>query len=144
MIDRRGEKLVRERGGMDDVPERVEHEGEGAKEGDEGEDDGVEERLPWENVGELGVEEHESDGHGQVDPGLEKGDDLGAAPLGGDHQHVLGVPQDGVVEEDAEEHEPQRHDLLECLHVDAEELEPKSCFKVFSSWADFTQMHESK
>ena len=42
----RGEKLVRERDGMDDVPERVEHEGEGAEEGDEGEDDGVEERLP--------------------------------------------------------------------------------------------------
>ena len=129
----RGEEAVGERGGVDGVAHGVEHVGEGAEEGDEREDDGVEERLLGEDVGKLGVEEHEADRHGQVDPGLEKGDDLGAAPLGGDHQHVLGVPQDGVVEEDAEEHEPQRHNLLERLHVDAEELEPKSCFKVFSS-----------
>jgi len=118
----RGEESVGERGGVDGVAHGVEHVGEGPEEGDEGEDDGVEERLLGEHVGELGVEEHEADGHGQVDPGLEERDDLGAAALGGDDEHVLGVPQDGVVEEDAEEHEPQRHDLLQRLRLHAQEL----------------------
>jgi hypothetical protein len=44
-------------------------------------------------------------------PGLEEGDDLGAAARGSDDQHVLGVAQDGVVEQNAEEHEAQRHHL---------------------------------
>jgi hypothetical protein len=118
----RGEETVGERGGVDGVAHGVEHVGEGAEEGDEGEDDGVEERLLGEHVGELGVEEHEANGHGEIDPRLEERDDLGAASLGGDDEHVLGVPQDGVVEEDAEEHEPQRHDLLQRLRFYAEEL----------------------
>jgi hypothetical protein len=118
----RGEEAISERSGVDGVAHGVEHVGEGAEEGDEREDDGVEERLLGEDIGELGVEEHEADCHGQVDPGLEERDDLGAAALGGDDEHVLGIPQDGVVEEDAEEHEPQGHDLLDCLRLHAQEL----------------------
>ena len=107
---------------MDGVTERVHEEGEGAKEGDEGENDAVEESVPGEDVGELGVEEHEADGHREVDPGLEEGYNLGAAAFGRDDEHVLGVSEDGVVEEDAEEHKPQRDNLLQRHHLHAQEF----------------------
>ena len=86
---RRGHQLVAERRRVQDAARRVEHEGKGGEEGDEGHDAGVEEVFGREDVGQLGVEDSEADGHGEVDPGLEEGDDLGAGARGGDDEDVL-------------------------------------------------------
>lgn len=113
--------------GVDQITVGVEQEGEGAEEGDEGEHASVEELLPGQDVGELGVEEHEADGHGEVHPRLQEGDDLGAAALGRDHQHVLGVAEDGVVEQDAEEHQTQGQHLLQGGHLHSQHFRRRRC-----------------
>jgi hypothetical protein len=45
----------------------------------------------------------------KVHPCLEKGDGFSRATGGGDNKDVLGVAQDGVVEENAEEHDRERY-----------------------------------
>ncbi len=37
----------------------------------------------------LGIQHGEANGHGQVHPGLEEGDDLGAGARGSNHQNIL-------------------------------------------------------
>ena len=76
---------------------------EGAEEGEERAEDRVEEGLPAEAVGHRAVQHGEADRAGQVDPRLEERDGLGRGARGGHNEHILGVAQDGVVEEDAEE-----------------------------------------
>ena len=57
---------------MNIVAERVHDETEGPKVEDERDDNGVKESLFGENVGELGVEEHEANGHREIDPRLQE------------------------------------------------------------------------
>ena len=107
---------------MDEVLERVDHEGERREERKEREDDGVEQPLRSHDVRELGVQPHETKGQREVEPGLQKRDDLGATSWGGDHEDVLGVPENGVVEQNAEEHERKGNELAEGDHGHAEDL----------------------
>mmetsp|Transcript_1129 Transcript_1129/g.3191 ORF Transcript_1129/g.3191 Transcript_1129/m.3191 type:complete len:249 (-) Transcript_1129:65-811(-) len=83
-----------------------------AKEDEEGDGAGVEHILLFELIAKLGVNGGESDGSRKIHVGLDKGDDLGTGFGGGNHQHILGIAKDGVVEKDAEEHEGQRQELL--------------------------------
>lgn len=132
----------------------------------------------------LGIEHREPNGHGQVDPGLQEGDDLRSTAGRRHHQHILqgasdiasihvftyaqhlsmhampnaslnrksrlnldpapahvlvnGVNTDGptshlritkngVVEENAEEHEAERDDLLPSDILDAHKLPGRAC-----------------
>lgn len=86
------QKPVRQSRRVDNIPERVHEERECPKEGDEGEYDSVEKSLLRQHIGQLGVQQHESNRHWQVHPRLQEGDDLGAAPLCRHNQHVLRVP----------------------------------------------------
>jgi len=58
-----------------------------------------EERLLGEDVSELAVKHHDSHSHGQVHPRLQEGNDLSATARGRHDEHVLGVTENGVVEE---------------------------------------------
>ena len=86
---------------MQRAARRVEHERKRREKGDKGDDARVEEVFSGKHVGELGVEDREADGHRQVDPGLEEGDDLGAGAGGGNDEDVLGITKDGVIVENA-------------------------------------------
>lgn len=86
---------------MELVAHGVDDKGESTEEGDEGDDAGVEELLGGEDIGELGVHDGETDGHGEVDPSLQKGNNLGARTGGGNDQDILGITEDGVVVENA-------------------------------------------
>ena len=83
-----------------------------AEEDEEGDGAGVEHILLLELVAELGVDGGKPDGRGKVHVGLDEGDDLGTGFRGSDHQHILGIAKDGVVEKDAEKHESQGQKLL--------------------------------
>ena len=86
---------------MEDVAEGVEEECEREEECDERDDAGVEELLIGEGVGELGVDDGETDGHGQVYPCLQEGDDLSTGARGSDDEHIFGITENGVIEENA-------------------------------------------
>ena len=83
-----------------------------AEEDEEGDGAGVEHILLLELVAELGVDGGKTDGSGKVHVGLDEGDNLGTGFRGSDHQHILGIAKDGVVEKDAEKHESQGQKLL--------------------------------
>ena len=91
----------------------IDEEGEADKEGEEGGDDAVEDLLARVLVGELRVEHGEGDRAREVDVSLQEGDDLGTRLWRRHDEHVLGVTQDGVVEEDGKEHEAERQHLLQ-------------------------------
>lgn len=74
---------------MEHAARRVQDEGKRGEEGDERDDARVKEVLGREHVGELGVDDGEADGHREVDPGLQEGDDLGAGAGGGHDKDVL-------------------------------------------------------
>ncbi|RZR75374.1 hypothetical protein BHM03_00056025 [Ensete ventricosum] len=118
----RRQEPIGERGGMDGVAQRIQHERKGPEKGYERQNHGVEQGLLREHVRQLGVQQHEPYRHRQVHPRLQERDNLGAAPLGGHHQHVLGVPENGIIEENTEEHNPQRNYLLQRRYIDAQEL----------------------
>ncbi|URE18442.1 hypothetical protein MUK42_10438, partial [Musa troglodytarum] len=118
----RRQEPIGERGGMDGVAQRIQHERKGPEKGYERQNHGVEKSLLRKHVRQLGVQQHEPDRHRQVHPRLQERDNLGAAPLGGHHQHILGVPENGIIEENTEEHNPQRNYLLQRRYLDAQEL----------------------
>jgi hypothetical protein len=76
-------------GGVEEFPIGVHDACKRSKEDEEGDDDHIEEGLDGEDVGKLGVSDGEGNGHGQVDPGLEEGDDLSTRARGSDDQDVL-------------------------------------------------------
>ena len=62
---------------------------------------------------EEGAHEHKvPHTYRQVDVCLDEGYDLGSALLGGDHEHVLGISEYGVIEEYEEEHGTEGYQLL--------------------------------
>ena len=89
---------------MNHVAERVHDETKGSEVGNERDDNSVKESLFGENVGELGVQQHEANSHREIHPRLEKGDNLSGASFRRHDKDVFGVSEDCVVEEDAEEH----------------------------------------
>ena len=89
---------------MYQVAERVHNKTKGSKVGNEGDDNSVKESLFGQNIGEFGVKQHEANSHGEIHPCLEKGYDLSRASFRRHYQDVLGVSEDRVVEENAEEH----------------------------------------
>lgn len=107
---------------MENIFQWIQHESECPKEANERQDARVEQRLFRQHVGKLGVKEHESNSHGQIHPGFQKRDDLGTASFGGDHQNILGVSEDCVVEEDTEEHQSEGDDFFESSLVNAEDF----------------------
>ena len=58
---------------------------------------------------------------------FQKGDNLGAALGRRDHEHILGIAQDGIREEDEEEHQAERQHLLELLRRPASGPEALRC-----------------
>ena len=118
----RVEKLVGEGLRVNIVAERVQNEPKRPKEGDKRKNHSVKQGLLRQHIGQLGVEKHEPNRHRQVDPSLEERDNLCAASFGRHDEHVFGVSEDRIVEEDTEEHEPKRDDLLQSRHFDAQEL----------------------
>mmetsp|Transcript_26599 Transcript_26599/g.57882 ORF Transcript_26599/g.57882 Transcript_26599/m.57882 type:complete len:201 (+) Transcript_26599:1288-1890(+) len=107
---------------MQPVAVGVQDEGEGSEEGQERRDHNIEESLGGEHVHELGVANHEANGHGKVDPSLQERNDLGTGAGGSHDEHILGIAEDGVVEEDAEEHESERDNLFVCAVGNTQEL----------------------
>ena len=65
-----------------------------------------------EPVGQHRIDRGSNHGRGEGDIRLDEQDDLRSSAGRGDHQRVPQVAEDGVVEEDAEEHEADRHHLL--------------------------------
>lgn len=106
------QKFFAEFGGVEHITHRVEGECKSTEKGNEGDDAGVEKLLGGEHVGELGVENRESNGHGEVDPCLQEWNDFCTRPRGSDDQHILGVTENGVVVKNAEEHETKGNDLF--------------------------------
>ena len=83
------------------IPERVQEEGESTEEGNEGDNASVEELLIVESVGELGVQDGETNGHGQVNPCLQERNNLSTGTRGGNNEYILGITENGVVEQNA-------------------------------------------
>lgn len=108
--------------GMQHINQRVHEEGKSAEKRNEREDARVKELLFGKSVSQLGVDDHEPDGHGQVNPRLKKRDDLRTTSFRRHHQHVLGVSKNSVVEQDAKEHQPQRHHFLKRHRVNSQNL----------------------
>mmetsp|Transcript_5666 Transcript_5666/g.14450 ORF Transcript_5666/g.14450 Transcript_5666/m.14450 type:complete len:476 (+) Transcript_5666:346-1773(+) len=94
------------------VARGVHDERKGAEKNHERHEDRVEEPITVHQVGQASVDGGEADSCGQVDVRLEERDDLSARSGGSHDEHVFGVTQDGVVEEDAEHHESKRDHLL--------------------------------
>ena len=88
---------------------------ESAEKGEESTHDEVKDLVCRHLVGQVGVEDGESDGGRQVDVRLQEGDDLSTGVWGSDDQDILGVSEDGVVEEDEEQHGAKRENLLQSL-----------------------------
>ena len=59
---------------------------------------GVKDILLLELVTQLSVDGRKANGRGKVDVGLDEGDDLGARFGCSDHQHILSITKDSVVE----------------------------------------------
>jgi hypothetical protein len=55
---------------VENIAHGVEEEGERSEEGNEGDDAGIEELLRRKSVGQLGVDDGETNSHGQIDPSL--------------------------------------------------------------------------
>lgn len=89
--------------------------GEGAEEGEEGGHDQVEDLVSRHLVREVGVQHSEADGRGQVDVGLQEGDDLGTGVRGSHDEDIFRVAQNRVVEKDEEQHGTEGQQLLERL-----------------------------
>ena len=120
--DRRGKaqrqhaaQVRAERHRVQQIAHRVDDPCEAAEEAQERAEDRVEERLAAEAVGEAGIEHSERDGARKVHPRLQKGNRLRGAAWRRHDQHVLRVAKDGVVEEDAKEHDGERDDLFQLL-----------------------------
>lgn len=71
-------------------------------------DDGVEERAAIKALGGVAVGEQEQEAAWEHGIHGEKGDDLGAAPFGGDDERVLDAVEDGVVERHGEKQQAHR------------------------------------
>mmetsp|Transcript_39229 Transcript_39229/g.47508 ORF Transcript_39229/g.47508 Transcript_39229/m.47508 type:complete len:583 (+) Transcript_39229:534-2282(+) len=99
--------------GVENITHGIHDERERSEESDEGEDADVEDHLDGQDVDQPVVQQHESDSHGQVHPSLEERNNFGSATRRGDDQHILGITKNRVVEQDAEEHQTQRKDLLD-------------------------------
>lgn len=107
---------------MEHITQWINEKGKGTKEKDKGDDATVEELLVVENIGELGVENGETNGHWEVDPCLQEGDNFSTRTWSSDDKDILGISEDGVVEKDAEEHETEGNDLLPSEGRNAHEL----------------------
>ena len=55
---------------MESITHGVEDEGERSEESNKGDDAGVEELLRRKSVGQLGVDDGETNSHGEIDPSL--------------------------------------------------------------------------
>jgi hypothetical protein len=107
---------------VEHIAQWVDEKSEGTEEKDEWDDATVEELLIIQNIGELGVEDGETNGHWQVDPCLQEGDDFSTGTWSSDDKDILGISEDGIIEKDAKEHETEGDDLLPSEGGDAQEL----------------------
>ena len=85
------------------------------KEGQKGPHTSVENIALLHFVCKGGVDSGETDGSGQVDISLNERDHFGSTLWGSDHQYVLSVSQDGVVEQNSKEHQGEGNQLFAFL-----------------------------
>lgn len=88
----------------------VHKEAERKEEQDKGYNAHVEELLPRQLVGQVGVPDGEENGTRKITVGLQEWNNLGTSSS--NDKHVLGISQNGVVEENDEEHKSEREELL--------------------------------
>ena len=99
---------------MKHITDWIEHKGKSSEESNEWDNACVEELLVGQHIGQLGVQHSEPNGHWKVHPCLQEGNNLSTGTWCSHNQHILGISQNGVVEQDAEEHHSERNDLLPC------------------------------
>jgi len=111
----RGAESLRQRQG-DLVHEGVRMEGADVRKDDEGERDEEEEEgdgarveyvLLFHAIAEFAVECGETDGCREIDICFNKGNNFRTRSLGSNHQYILGIAKDGVIEQNEEKHQGQ-------------------------------------
>ena len=105
-------KRVTERMGVQDGAIRVNDHCKEGKECQKGPDTGVKDVPLFHFVCQRCVDSCKPNGGGQVNISLDKWNDLGSTLRSGNHQNILCVSQDGVIEQNGKEHQGEWHKLF--------------------------------